>query len=97
MIVVVAEMFHISQCINEPLGASGSCIIRARLCAILGISLMLSGGLIFAPWQVNCFGICPFGLKAGLVSFMLAATHGPIHLACFGVIKLGQCHNGHEE
>src|SRR5689334_3160762 len=55
-----------------PPGASGSSMIRMRLFAVFGMSPSWSGGLWFAPLQVNWAGIVPPEEKAELVTEICA-------------------------
>jgi hypothetical protein len=45
------------QCVNNPLGASGSSTIRARLFAPEGTSAICKAGLVSTPSHVNFDGI----------------------------------------
>src|SRR5438874_695747 len=65
--VTVVGMFHTSQCVKVPPGASGSVISSAKLCAVCGTFVKSSGGVTFAPLQVYFCGIEPPLANAGLV------------------------------
>src|SRR4029078_9805058 len=70
--LVWEEMFQTIQCVNRPLGASGSSTTRARLFALEGISEICKGGLLSPPSHVNFDGMFPPSRKAELVIFILA-------------------------
>src|SRR5256886_16721452 len=72
MVVVCEEMFQTTQCVNSPLGASGSSTIKTRLFASEGTSEICKGGLVFAPSHVNFDGMFAPSWKAELVTFILA-------------------------
>src|SRR5207244_13299690 len=57
MVLVCEEIFQTIQCVNNPLGASGSSTINARLFAPEGTSAICKGGLVSAPSQVNFDGM----------------------------------------
>src|SRR5690606_656907 len=59
-----------TQCVNVPLGASGSSMMSAKLCACSGISENVSGGLTFWPSQVYFSGMLSPCWKAVLVITM---------------------------
>src|SRR5437867_6026855 len=70
--LVCGEMFQAIQCVNSPLGASGSSTIRTRLFAPEGTSPICNGGLVSPPSHVNFDGILSPSRKAELVIFILA-------------------------
>src|SRR5437762_3923560 len=72
MMLVWGEIFQTIQCVNNPLGASGSSTINARLFAPEGTSAICKGGLVSAPSQVNFDGMIAPSCKAELVIFILA-------------------------
>src|SRR5687767_6523011 len=71
---LVMGIFHITQWVNMPLGASGSSRIKARHLAVSGIVPMCKAGLISFPSQVYCEGIRPPSVKAGLVMVNFETT-----------------------
>src|SRR4051812_34960688 len=71
-----AVIFHATQWVKVPWGASGSSTINTRLLALAGIILTDKGGLIFFPSQVYCTGIVSLFLKAGLVTIKVAVVAG---------------------
>src|SRR5256886_16706881 len=72
MVLVCGEMFQTVQCVNSPLGASGSSTIKTRLLASEGTSEICKGGLVFAPSHENFDGMFAPSWKAELVIFILA-------------------------
>src|SRR5207247_8608921 len=72
MMLVWGEIFQTIQCVNNPLGASGSSTINARLFAPEGTSAICKGGLVSAPSQVNFDGMFAPSCKAELLIFILA-------------------------
>lgn len=64
--VSLVEMFHITQCVNGPLGASTSTTVSARLFAVCGVPDIASGGEILLPSHVYCDGIVPLFSNAEL-------------------------------
>src|SRR6202007_300306 len=68
IVVVDGGMFHVSQCVNEPPGASGSSTVSASDFVPAGIPAIVSGGLTFAPSQVYFAGIAPLFGNAELDS-----------------------------
>src|SRR5438132_13588551 len=72
MVVVCEEMFQTTQCVNSPLGASGSSTIKTRLFASGGTSEICKGGLVLAPSHENFDGMLPPCWKAELMIFILA-------------------------
>src|SRR5438093_2589580 len=71
MPLLCGEMFQTIQCVNSPLGASGSSTIKTRLFAPEGTSEICKGGLVSAPSHENFEGIFPPSWKAELVIFIL--------------------------
>src|SRR5436190_4020899 len=65
-------MLQTAQCVNSPLGASGSSTIKTRLFASGGTSEICKGGLVLAPSHENFDGMLPPCWKAELVIFTLA-------------------------
>src|SRR6266566_2748335 len=65
-------MFQTAQCVNSPLGASGSSTIKTRLFASAGTSEICNGGLVLAPSHVNFDGMFAPCWNAELVTFILA-------------------------
>src|SRR5436189_3750842 len=65
-------MFQTAQCVNSPLGASGSSTIKTTLFVSGGTSEICNGGLVLAPSHENFDGILPPCWKAELVIFILA-------------------------
>jgi hypothetical protein len=65
-------MFQTAQCVNSPLGASGSSTINTRLFAPEGTSEICKGGLVLAPSHENFDGMFAPSWKAELVIFILA-------------------------
>jgi hypothetical protein len=63
-------MFHISQWVKLPAGASGSSTMSTRLLASLGTPSIVSVGLTSLPSQVKRSGMFPPSLKSGLLSFI---------------------------
>ena len=63
-------MFHISQWVKLPAGASGSSTMSTRLFASLGTPSIVSVGLTSLPSQVKRSGMFPPSLKSGLLSFI---------------------------
>src|SRR6476660_5348142 len=63
-------MFHISQWVKLPPGASGSSTISTRLLASFGTPAVVSVGLTSLPSQVKPSGMFPPSLKSGLLSFI---------------------------
>src|SRR5437870_9516917 len=84
MVLVCGEMFQTVQCVNSPLGASGSSTIKTRLLASEGTSEICKGGLVFAPSHENFDGMFAPSWKAELVIFILAL---PAANEVMGVIK----------
>jgi hypothetical protein len=72
MVLVCGEMFQAVQCVNNPLGASGSSTIKTRFFAPEGTSAICKGGLVSAPSHENFDGMFPPSWKAELVIFILA-------------------------
>src|SRR5436305_3015141 len=72
MVLICVEMFQTGQCVNSPLGASGSSTIKTRLFASGGTSEICKGGLVLAPSHENLDGMLPPCWKAELVIFILA-------------------------
>jgi hypothetical protein len=70
-------MFQTAQCVNSPLGASGSSTIKTRLFASEGTSEICKGGLVFGPSHENFDGMFPPCWKAELVIFILAPPAAP--------------------
>ena len=66
----VGRMFHISQWVKLPAGASGSSTMSTRLFASLGTPSIVSVGLTSLPSQVKRSGMFPLSLKSGLLSFI---------------------------
>src|SRR5438045_8887509 len=73
MVLVCVEMFQTGQCVNSPLGASGSSTIKTRLFASEGTSEIYKGGLVLAPSHENFDGMFAPSWKAELVIFILAS------------------------
>src|SRR5438874_478148 len=59
-------MFHMIQCVNVPLGASGSSMMSAKLFASAGTPPIRSGGLMLRLSQVYTDGIFSFCWIEGL-------------------------------
>lgn len=55
----VGGMFHTIQWSHVPKGASGSSMMRTRLCVPSGMSSMFIGGLMFSPSHAYFDGIDP--------------------------------------
>src|ERR1051326_3188682 len=72
MVLVCGEMFQTAQCVNPPLGASGSSTINTRLLAPEGTSAICNGGLVRAPWPASVGAKLRPSLHADLVPFILA-------------------------
>src|SRR5688572_27374506 len=58
------------QCVNVPVGASGSSMINARLRVPAGTSTICNGGLLSAPSREYCSGIRSPSRNATLVIFI---------------------------
>src|SRR5215212_10786655 len=77
--VTLAGMLITDQCHHpEPVGASGSYTLTAKLLVSLGAPLHFSAGDLFSPEQPkplnsNFLSMVPFGLMSGLVSVNPAA------------------------
>src|SRR5215218_9408753 len=77
--VTLAGMLITDQCHQpEPVGASGSYTVTAKLLVSLGAPLHLSAGDLFSPLQPNTLAsnflsMVPFGLMSGLSSLKPAA------------------------
>src|SRR6266480_1987782 len=63
-------MFQTIQCVNNPLGASGSSTMRASALAAGGIASICRAGLVSEPSHVNLDGISPPSLKTELLIFI---------------------------
>lgn len=62
-------MFHTTQCVKVPIGASGSSIIIDIVFVFFGTFVILRGGERSWPSQVNSDGIIPSFSKAELDTF----------------------------
>src|SRR5437867_10467789 len=74
-------MFQAVQCVNIPLGASGSSQIITRPFASEGTSEICKGGLVLAPSHVNFDGMLPPCWKAELVIFILPPPAANVAIA----------------
>jgi hypothetical protein len=72
MVLVCGDMFQTAQCVNSPVGASGSSTIKTTLFALVGTSEICKGGLVFGPSHENFDGMFAACWKAELVIFILA-------------------------
>src|SRR5438105_7956943 len=85
--VTLAGMLMTNQCQKpEPVGASGSYTVTAKLLVSFGAPLHLSAGDLFSPEQPNTLAsnflsIVELGLMSGLVSANPAACESGITLA----------------
>src|SRR5262249_2465751 len=70
--LVWGGMFQTSQCVNNPLGASGSSAIKTRVFASEGTPVICKGGLVSDPSHVNFDGMLPPSWNAELVIFIFA-------------------------
>src|SRR5690606_41760525 len=83
MMVCSTGKFQIRQCVKVPFGASGSSIIKARLCVSFGILPNSSWGLMFSPSQVYFSGMCWPSKKAALHKVKYGSTISSI---VFGLV-----------
>src|SRR5437773_8167763 len=81
MLSVCGEMFQTTQCVNSPLGASGSSTINTRVFASAGMPEICKAGLVFGPSHVNFDGMLPPCWKAELVIFILAPPAANVAVA----------------
>ncbi len=80
-VLVCGEMFQAIQCVNSPLGASGSSTINTRVFASARMPEICKAGLVFAPSHVNFDGMLPPCWKAELVIFILAPPAANVAIA----------------
>src|SRR4051812_17163643 len=64
------SIFQTSQCVNNPLGASGSSTTNTNAFASGGTPAICKGGLVSVPSQVNFEGMLPPSVNALLVTLI---------------------------